>query len=113
MLETAQSLPAAESEGLERQASGGASARPQSTETLSKQNSRSAPISPFEMEMGDSNLENALQHRPHGALGLMPQLLEAIVAGVPLRPVEQVHGPLKTGIVLQELLLIQWKVRIA
>ena len=64
-------------------------------------------VAPFQVQLGDSDLQDSLQHRPHRALGFMPELLEAIVAGVPRPGIEELNGLLETGIGDQLLLLVE------
>ena len=56
------------------------------------------PIAALEVELGNGNLEDALQHRPYRALGFMPKLFEAVVTGVPVAGIEQCDGQLQTWI---------------
>ena len=48
--------------------------------------------------MGDRDLEDALQSPAAVALGFMPELLKAVVTGVPLASVEQCHRGVEAGI---------------
>jgi hypothetical protein len=48
--------------------------------------------------MGDSDLQQSLEHGPQGACGLMPELFEAVVAAVPLAGIEQADRLLKAWI---------------
>ena len=57
------------------------------------------------MEMGHSDLKNALQAPAARALGFMPELLEAVVAGVPLAGIKKPDGVPEAGIDHQALFL--------
>jgi len=50
------------------------------------------------MQMGNSNLENALEHRAFGLQGFVPEGLEAIVAGVPVALVELIDRLPQAGV---------------
>ena len=53
---------------------------PQPPQSLAHQHRRSAAIAAFEMEFGHGDLQQALEHGPDRSLGLVPELLEAVVA---------------------------------
>jgi hypothetical protein len=50
------------------------------------------------MQMGNSNLENALELRPFGLQGFVPEGFKTIVAGIPLAMVELLHSVQQAGI---------------
>jgi hypothetical protein len=70
----------------------------QTAQPFSQQHGGSAPITPFQMQMGHSDLEDPLQHLAAGALSFMPELLKAVVAGVPLAGIKKPDGFPETGI---------------
>ena len=57
-----------------------------------------AQIAALQMQLGDRGLQQTLQQRSAGSLGFMPELLEAVVAGIPLAPVEQGDGRVEAEI---------------
>lgn len=67
---------------------------------------RGAPqVAALQVEMGHRHLEDSLEHWPHRACSFVPELLEAVVAGVPLAAIEQRDGLPQTGIGHQIVLL--------
>ena len=50
------------------------------------------------MQMGNSNLENALELRAFGLEGFVPEGFEAIVAGIPIALVELLHRLPQAGV---------------
>jgi xanthine/CO dehydrogenase XdhC/CoxF family maturation factor len=75
-------------------------------ETLPQKHNGTTLVAPFQMEVSDSDLENALKHRAHGPLSFMPEGLKTIVAGIPVSLVEQGHGRVKTRVADQRRLLL-------
>ena len=55
-------------------------------------------ITPFKMELAHGDLQNSLQHGADGPLGLMPELLKAVVTGIPITGIEQLDGGLQARI---------------
>jgi hypothetical protein len=59
------------------------------------------------MELAHGDLQEALQNTAEGTLGLMPELLKAVVTGVPIRGVEQLNLSLKARVSQQLNLVLQ------
>lgn len=97
-LECLQPQPGAAAQRLQLQPEDFPIAAGEPTQTFPHQHGGTAEVAPLQVELGDRDLENALQHRPHRPLGLVPQLLESIVAAVPVPFVEAGNGQGQTGI---------------
>jgi len=59
------------------------------------------------MQMGNSNLENALELRAFGLKGFVPEGFKAIVAGIPVTLVELLHSFQQAGVADQTRLANQ------
>jgi hypothetical protein len=77
----------------------------QAAQTLTQQHRRPATIPTLEVQVGHGDLKDSLQHLAAGGLGFVPELLKAVVAGVPLTGIEKPDGLPKTGIGHQALFL--------
>jgi len=70
----------------------------QTPKALPEQHRGPAAIATLEMQVRHSNLQDALQNPATRGLGFMPELLKAVVAGVPLAGIEKPDGLPETGI---------------
>ena len=73
----------------------------QPSETLAHQHRGASQVAALQVQLGHCRLEQPLQQWPAGTLGLVPELLETVVAGIPLTTVEQVDGFRQAWISLQ------------
>ena len=71
-------------QALQIEAQGAGAGCSQAADALAEQHRGAAKVAPFQVMVGHGDLQDALQDRAAGPLGLVPQLLEAVVAGVPL-----------------------------
>ena len=85
-------------QSLEIQAQSLIFAGAEAAQPLTGQHHGPMPVVALKVELGNGNLEDALQQRPHRALGFMPELFEAVVTGVPVAGIEQCDGQLQTWI---------------
>lgn len=106
LLQGPKTLGSQEPQGNKGQAEGVISAAAQTPEAFTHQHRGTTTVAPLEMELRHGNLKEALKHRAHGSLGFMPQLFEAVVAGIPVSSVEMIHRLPQPGIGLQQGLLI-------
>jgi hypothetical protein len=96
-----QSLQAGSGRGaqvIEIQAEVNGSEAPQAAQAFTEQHGGTPLIAALEMVVGHGDLKDALQHAARGALGFMPELLEAIVAGIPGTGIELGDSGLKAGV---------------
>ena len=70
-----------------------------------QQHRGSSAVAALQMQMGHGNLQDSLKHTPAGSLGLMPEILKSIVAGVPLSGIEKPDGFPKAGVGHQAVFL--------
>lgn len=111
-LECAQTLPGGVSKSAKIQTESLAIAVVQAPKAFTQQHGGATVIAPLQMEMGYGDLKDALQASPAWAMGLMPELFEAVVTGIPLAGVELGHGGDEAWIGLNGgLLRIRWTVR--
>lgn len=69
----------------------------QPAQSFTQQHRGAALVAALQVEMGHGDLQQTLENGPIGPLGFMPELLEAVVAGIPLPGIEEVDGPLEAG----------------
>lgn len=81
------------------------SAGGESAEPLAQQDSGPPGIAPLQVDVGNGDLQDSLENGAQGALGFMPELLETIVAVMPLARIEQRDRLLQSGIHEQNPLL--------
>ena len=58
-------------------------------QTFAKKDRGASKISPFQMQVRHSHLQDSLKDGPHRPPRLVPELLEAVMAWVPLAGIEQ------------------------
>ncbi len=77
----------------------------ETAEALAQQHGGPSGIPTLQMEMGDGDLQDSLKDGAQGSLGFMPELLKAIVAGMPFARIEQFDRLVQPGILQQACLL--------
>jgi hypothetical protein len=77
----------------------------QAAEPFPEEHGGSAPIAALQVQVRHGDLKDSLQHLAARALGFMPELLETVVAGVPLTGIEKPDGLPEAGINHQALFL--------
>jgi hypothetical protein len=77
----------------------------QTPQPLPEQHRGTAAVAALQVQVGHGDLKDALQHLAARALGFMPELLKAVVAGVPLAGIEKPDGLPEAGINHQALFL--------
>ena len=105
-LQGLKTFSAAEPERLKGQTEGLRADAGKPAEPFPQKHNGATVVTPFEMEVRNSDLEDALKNWAHGALSFMPEGLKTVVAGIPVALVEQVHSRVKTRVANQRQLLL-------
>jgi hypothetical protein len=102
-LDQACSSALAQTSKIEAKGNGACPLKP--TKTLTKQHRGTTQIATLKMHVRNGDLQDALQQPATRIEAFMPQLLEGVVAGVPIGGIEKPDGLPKTGISHQALFL--------
>jgi hypothetical protein len=102
-LEQTCSSDLAQTSKIEAKGNGAAPLKP--TKALTEQHRGTTEIATLKMHVRNGNLQDALQQPATRIEAFMPQLLEGVVAGVPLGGIEKPDGLPETGISHQALFL--------
>ena len=98
LLKRQQTIAASLAQQAEIKTETGVTCPMQAAQTLAKEHRGTATVAALEMQMRHRHLKDALEHLAAWSLRFVPELFEAVVAGVPLSGVEKPDGLPKAGI---------------